>query len=136
MQYTPMLLNQKSSPFGVLLIACLCVCGGCGSNAGDPAQRGREVATEFLSQLRSGQVDDAWATTSSEFKSFMGRDRLRRFVKEHPALQKPAEFDNFQMVTTSGLNLAEFTFTAESATIRVLLSPGRNAWEVERLHVE
>jgi hypothetical protein len=122
----------------VLVVACLGVFLLRGSAA--PPDEGRGIAEAFLAQIRDGDADSAWEGTTAEFKSFMGRDRFRRFVETHPALMDAAEFTGFQMTSPQGLPLAECTFRSqsgsESATIKVLLAREEGEWKVERVSVE
>lgn len=109
---------------------------GCGSSA--PPDNGVDVATAFLADIRDGKVDSAWESTTAEFKSFMGKERLRIFVRQHPVLKKPAKSAGAQVVSVQGLSRNECTFRPESGTenIKVLLAVEDGTWRVERLNVE
>ena len=95
------------------------------------------IAEEFLSQIRRGKPDDAWASTTAEFKSFMGRDRLRDFVKANKILRQPLKFDSRQTIKQESLILEELIFVPESGKpkVRVLLAEEKSDWRVERLYV-
>lgn len=95
------------------------------------------IAEEFLSQIRSGKTDDAWTSTTAEFKSFMGRDRLRDFVKSNKILRQPLKFESRQSKKQESLILEELIFVPESGKqkVRVLLAEEKSAWRVERLYV-
>lgn len=100
----------------------------------------RPIAESFLGDLRSGKadrIDAAWATTTPEFKSDMGKERFRQFVRSKPQLKEPAEFADFHMTEANGLRVAECTFrTAKGAAVRVFLAPDERSWKVERVRVE
>lgn len=106
--------------------------------AAPPPTEIRNEAEEFLARVRNGDVDGAWAETTAEFKSFMGRDRLRQFVRSHPALRQPAEFVSFEMTSRNGLPLAEYCFQSSQpqTVIRVVMARESGTWRVERLDVE
>lgn len=94
----------------------------------------RQIAESFLADVRAGRADAAWAGTSAEFKSLMGRDAFRAFVKSMKALKAPAEFERGERVERDGLHLAECHFRPQGGgAIRVILAPEAGAWKVERL---
>jgi len=103
-----------------------------------PPDNGREIAAAFLDDLRNNRVDAAWAGTTAEFKSFLGRERLQAFVRSHPVLGAPVEFSDSQELEANGIRLMAYTFCAPSspAAIRVLLAKEQGQWKVERLTVE
>jgi hypothetical protein len=96
------------------------------------------IAEAFLSQIRSGKPDDAWTSTTAEFKSFMGRDRLRDFVTANKILRQPLKFDSRQSMNQESLILEELIFVPDSGKqkVRVLLAEEKSAWRVERLYVD
>ncbi|NLS90982.1 MAG: hypothetical protein GXX96_02190 [Planctomycetaceae bacterium] len=103
-----------------------------------PADVADKTASLFLEDIRHDRVDAAWSGTTAEFKSFMGKDRLRQFVRTHSVLKEPTEFLEFQMISINGLPLAECTFRSSigASTIHVLLANEAGQWKVERLLVD
>ena len=97
--------------------------------------QGREIATAFLAEIRRGNVDAAWEGTSAEFKSLLGLEGMRTYVKKHPGLKKEAEFTREAKVESNGLSLAEVVFREPTggAEVKVLLAPEGGTWKVERL---
>jgi hypothetical protein len=101
-----------------------------------------DVADTFLQQVRSGRVDDAWQSTTAEFKSAMGKETFRRFVKTNPALSAPAERTGFQNVTANRIRFGEYTYRAtpnkpaDQAKIRVWIAREQGEWRVDRVFVE
>jgi hypothetical protein len=95
------------------------------------------IAEEFLSKIRSGTPDVAWASTTSEFKSFMGRDRLRNFVKSNKVLRQPLNFESRHSMKQGSLILEELIFVPDSGEprVRVVLAEEKSVWRVERLYV-
>ena len=118
--------------------------GGCGGSGGSvPPEEGQGLAVRFLDELRAGRVEAAWRDlTTTEFKSILGQDGLRTFVRTHPALRGPAEFAELADVERNGLPMSECTFQStapkppKEKSIRVLLAREEGNWKVEKLIVE
>jgi hypothetical protein len=112
--------------------------------AGPASEDSRAVSSRFLDEIRSGQVEPAWQGTSSEFKSLMGLENMRDYVKRHPILKTPAEYAESRTIDRNGRTLNEHVFRATTqirgkpvtATIKVLLAAGDDGWKVEHLVVE
>lgn len=134
----------NSRGLSVALIAL--VLTGCGQAAGTDGDEARTVAAQFLGELRAGRYEPAWQGTSVEFKSLMGVENLRDYVKTHPALSAPAESIETRTVDRDGHAMTESLFRATPparrgkepipATIKVLLAHGDEGWKVEHLSVD
>ena len=96
---------------------------------------GQRVVDDFLTQLRDGQSDAAWQTTTAEFKSALGREKFLRFVKERSYFKQPLSFVSMQTVRVQNQPRSEFVYrTADSkATVRVLVGSESGAWHVDRM---
>src|SRR3954447_18738370 len=122
-----------------LVVLALAFIGGPGCSRTAPeADAGREIASAFLDEIRQGRVDAAWAGTTAEFKSMLGLEGLRAFVRKNRALREPAEFVTFAPVERNGLSLAEYSFRTAKAKkpVKVILALEDGAWKVERLSLE
>lgn len=132
---------------GVLGLAV--VLAGCSQSASEAASDGRDLATRFLDDLRAGQVQAAWERTSTDFKSLMGLESLRDYVKTHPALKGPAEFSGSRPVERNGIALTEYEFratppqtsrrkaaSASPATVKLLVIQQAEGPVIELLSVE
>ncbi len=98
---------------------------------------GRAVAEQFLQQIRAGKADQAWASTTAEFKSAQGRETFSKFVKDHPLLSKPTAFVAVQTVTIQDSPRAEYTYRATegAGTVRLLAGNEQGAWRIDRIAV-
>lgn len=127
-----------------LLMAALMVFAACGGPGGEAGVDGRASAARFLDELREGRHEPAWQGTSAEFKSLMGLENLRDYVRTHPALKAPAEYVETRTIDRNGRAASECVFRATvqvrgkavPATIKVLVAPGDEGWQVEYLTVE
>jgi hypothetical protein len=98
----------------------------------------RLVAEKFLEQVRAGQAAQAWESTTSEFKSFEGRETFLKFVKQHPAMAKPLSFVSVQTVAVGQSPRSECIFRASdmSGTFHVLVGNDRGSWRVDRVRAD
>ena len=99
---------------------------------------GRPVAEVFLAQIRAGQVDAAWESTTAEFKSDEGREQFRQYVAQFPVLRQPLEFAEYQATRLNGLPRGQcfFRAAASPAKIRVVLARESDTWKADGLFVE
>jgi hypothetical protein len=112
--------------------------GGCGGRGG-PEMRTAAVATAFLEAIRQGQVAAAWQETSTDFKSAMGQDRMKAYVKSQPVLRESMTLISEGTVELQGRPYHRCVFTPASGTqqVVVLLRAERAGdWQVERVLVE
>lgn len=105
-----------------------------------PARDGRDVTEPFLAAIRAGHADEAWESTTAEFKSAEGRESFRKRA-QHPPLQQQLEFAGYKETEVSGLVRGEATYqTPPGATpvarVRLLLSVEDETWKVEWMTVE
>jgi hypothetical protein len=125
---------------GLLLVLIL----SCGPTENQASDNARTTAEAFLTELRGGRLESAWQSTSVEFKSIMGLENLRDYVRAHPALKAPADFVETRPLTRQGLPLSECVFHATltarrkttTVTIKVWIAQEEGTWKVERLVVE
>ena len=135
-----------SSCRGPALTLIALILAGCGRTGGMGGDESRAIAARFLEELRAGRHEGAWQGTSAEFKSLMGLENLRDYVKTHPALKAPAEYVESRAIDRDGRGMTEHVFRATPqarrgnkplpATVRLLLAPGDEGWKVEHLSVE
>ncbi|MGD9647205.1 MAG: hypothetical protein AB7U73_15950 [Pirellulales bacterium] len=99
---------------------------------------GKQVAEEFLQNVRDGRSDQAWQSTTAEFKSALGREKFLQYVKERPYFKKPLSFVSTQTVKLHDQSRSEIVYrTADSkATIRLLVGAESGGWHVDRMVVD
>jgi hypothetical protein len=97
-------------------------------------EEGRAVAESFLELVRKGQPQQAWESTTSEFKSAQGRESFVQYVKKHPALAAPLNFVSVQTVTLQNSPRAEYLYrSADGKNVRLLAGNERGTWRVDRV---
>lgn len=99
------------------------------------ADQNRQVAEEFLTQIRQGEASRAWESTTAEFKSALGREKFLKQVKQHPFLTKPMEFVDIQPVAVQQAGRTEAVFKAIQgrASVRVLAGNEGGKFRVDRM---
>lgn len=122
-------MNKTTMGIGAALVVALAAVawwflpGGTTTPADNPSG----VAAAFLAEIRAGKVDQAWDGTGTEFKSFMGKDQFRQFVKKHAALKTQATAGE----TTAQGALHECAFMCGSLKVLVIVGNAGGQWKVE-----
>jgi hypothetical protein len=131
-------------PGGRTAVIAAPLVAGCGGSGGQWDEPARTAAAQFLDELRAGRLEPAWRGCSTEFKSLMGLENLRDYVKVHVALKSAAEFTEARPIQRNGQTMAECRFRGLSkrrgkevtATIKVLVASADEGWKVEQVVVE
>ena len=99
---------------------------------------GRSVAETFLTLVRSGKSQQAWESTTAEFKSAEGRESFLRYVKDHPVLTKPLTFVSVQTVSVQGSPRAEYLYRAHEVgkIVRLLAGNEAGTWRIDRIAID
>lgn len=104
-----------------------------------PARDGRDVTEPFLTALREGRADEAWESTTAEFKSAEGRESFRERARL-PPFQHELEFVSYQETDVSGLTRGEAIYRTPpgitpQAQVSLLLAAENGVWKVEWISV-
>jgi hypothetical protein len=105
------------------------------SGPAPPARNGRDVSEPFLAAIRDGRADEAWESTTAEFKSAEGRESFRERAR-HPALQHELDFVSYNETEVSGLTRGEALYrtppdVAPAAEVSLLLAAEHGTWKIE-----
>jgi hypothetical protein len=117
---------------------------GCSGSAGTGDEQARTAAVGFLDDVRAGRLEPAWQASSTEFKSLMGLENLRDYVKTHSTLKTVAKLTDLRRIQRNGQTMAECRFSGTSkqrrkdvpAIIKVLVAAADEGWKVEQVAVE
>jgi hypothetical protein len=102
----------------------------------------QRVTDAFLEQLRAGQFDAAWESTTAEFKSDEGREYFARFVKSKPQLRQSLTFKGYEVADQNGLKRGQCIYEPAPgsksgvARIRLLVAQDAGQWRVEGVFVD
>lgn len=122
-----------------LLALTLGVAVSCNRQPAPPqADVGKQVADAFLDQIRRGQLDAAWQSTTAEFKSYQGRDTFRAQVAQHPHLRGPLQFVRYEVAQLNDLTRGQCIYQPASGKppgrqVRVVVAQEGGQWKVDGL---
>ncbi len=98
---------------------------------------GKAVGDAFLGAVRDGKPDDAWQSTTAEFKSAEGKETFRRRAKATPNFKLPLVFVSTQTVAVGDQPREEYLYQAprdgKMATVRLLIGQEGGEWKVDRV---
>jgi len=120
---------------GIFLIGMACSLWIWFRPAAQPSvEKGRSVAEEFLKQIREGHPEQAWESTTSEFKSDHGCETFIKSVKPLPFLKEPLTFASVQTVELGDHPYREFCFrSSDHKMVSMLIAREEGVWKVARL---
>lgn len=109
-----------------------------------PPDVGKEVAELFLQQIRAGNSDVAWQSTTADFKSDEGRESFARYVREHATVWPALEFQEYRQGELNGLPRGQCVFRVSAKTaipepisvVRIAVAKEEDAWKVEGLFLD
>src|SRR5262245_30567651 len=121
--------NGKASVLillGVLGLLALAVVWLWTRGSGGSRRVAQESTTSdaFLALVRAGDVDAAWKSTTSEFKSALGREKFVKYVAQNSFLRQPLHFVSVQSVMLHDQPRAEFQYRKPDGSKTVLLLVG------------
>lgn len=94
---------------------------------------GRNIAETFLKEIRESHPENAWNSTTAEFKSAQGQEAFLRDVKPLAFLQSPLDFVSAQVVEVQGQPRSEYLFRASTGqTVRIVIGKEAGQWKVDR----
>lgn len=94
---------------------------------------GRAVAETFLKDLRESRPEQAWDSTTAEFKSAQGREAFQREVKPLSFLRQSLDFVSTQIVIVQEQPRNEYLFRAKTGeTVRIVIGKENGQWKVNR----
>jgi hypothetical protein len=123
--------------WSLLLLTIVVGLSACSSQA--PVADGADVAIGFLDQVRAGKVDEAWETTTAEFKSAKGKEAFRKVVKQEPILKQRLSEGDQEELSIGNLKRLKVSFEPKSGGgkhVEILLASENGEWKVDSLAVK
>lgn len=105
---------------------------------------GKEVAELFLKQIREGNADAAWQSTTADFKSDEGRESFARYVRDHSFVWPALEFQEYRRGELNGLPRGQCIYQISAKTalpiaiqqVRIAVAKEEETWKVEGLFLD
>lgn len=120
----------------LFLISLITAAPSC-SNVPKGEANAQEISNAFLKLVSEGKLDEAWNSSSTEFKSYMGKEQFRAFVFANPFLKQRPEFEKAIKDAKSGTLLNCYYHGAKSNKIAiVLVGADIDAWRVQAIKIE
>jgi len=111
-----------------------------GCNRTPPADDAGLIADVFIETVCAGEVDDAWESTTAEFKSAKGKEAFRRAVRKEPVFKKPLKRSSQETIKIGSLERLQLRYQPDDATsqstVKVLMAATDGYWQVDSVSVE
>ncbi len=118
----------------LLLITNLIACGN-KTTEGDSSEK--TISDSFLKLVTAGKTEDAWNSTSVEFKSYMGKAQFQANVKANPFLKKEVTFEKEEKdEKTKALTYCSYKESKSKKTFIVIVGPDPDALRVQGMKIE
>lgn len=97
----------------------------------------KPIADAFLKLINNGKTEEAWDSTSVEFKSYMGKAQFQSTVTMNPFLKKALTFDKTEKNAQSKvLTYCSYKEAISKKTIVVIVGPDQDAVRVQGMKIE
>ncbi|NDH04789.1 hypothetical protein EBX93_02550 [bacterium] len=97
----------------------------------------KPIADAFLKLINNGKTEEAWDSTSVEFKSYMGKAQFQSTVTMNPFLKKALTFDKAEKDAQSKvLTYCSYKEAISKKTIVVIVGPDQDAVRVQGMKIE
>jgi hypothetical protein len=118
----------------LLLITNLTACGT-KSTEGDSNEK--TISDSFLKLVAAGKTEEAWNSTSAEFKSYMGKAQFESTVSANPFLKKEVTFGKAEKDEKSKvLTYCSYKESKSNKTVIVIVGPDPDALRVQGMKIE
>lgn len=109
----------------------------CGDKKPQGAGMEKPIADAFLKLINNGKTEEAWDSTSVEFKSYMGKAQFQSTVTMNPFLKKALTFDKAEKDAQSKvLTYCSYKEAISKKTIVVIVGPDQDAVRVQGMKIE
>ncbi len=109
----------------------------CTNNATQGESNEKNLADAFLKLISAGKTEEAWNSTSAEFKSFMGQAQFQSTVAANPFLKKEVPFEKAEKnEVIKGLTYCTYKETNGKKTLVIIVGPDPDALRVQGMKIE
>ena len=109
----------------------------CGNKAPEGDSNEKTISDSFLKLIASGKTEDAWNSTSAEFKSYMGKAQFQSTVASNPFLKKEMTFGKVEKdEKTKVLTCCSYKESKSNKTVVVIVGPDPDTLRVQGMKIE
>ena len=109
----------------------------CGNKTAEGNSNEKIISDSFLKLIASGKTEEAWNSTSAEFKSYMGKEQFQSTVAANPFLKKEVTFEKAERdEKTKVLTYCSYKESKSNKTVVVIVGPDSDALRVQGMKIE
>ena len=109
----------------------------CGNKASEGDSNEKTISDSFLKLVTAGKTENAWNSTSAEFKSYMGKAQFQSTVASNPFLKKDVTFEKAEKDTkTKALTYCSYKESKSKKTVIVIVGADADALRVQGIKIE
>ncbi|MCY2972189.1 MAG: hypothetical protein NTZ30_16150 [Planctomycetota bacterium] len=123
--------------YTLLLLFVITNLSACGNNTTKGDSNEKTISDSFLKLIASGKTEEAWDSTSAEFKSYMGKAQFQSTVGANPFLKKEVTFGKAEKdEKTKILTYCSYKESKSNKTVVVIVGPDPDALRVQGMKIE
>ena len=109
----------------------------CCNKAPEGDSNEKTISDSFLKLIASGKTEEAYDSTSAEFKSYMGKAQFQSTVASNPFLKKEMTFGKVEKdEKTKVLTYCSYKESKSNKTVVVIVGPDPDALRVQGIKIE
>lgn len=123
--------------YTLLLLFVITNLSACGNKSTEGESNEKTLSDSFLKLVAGGKTEEAWDSTSAEFKSYMGKEQFQSTVAANPFLKKEVTFEKAEKdEKTKVLTYCSYKELKSKKTVVVIVGPDPDALRVQGMKIE
>lgn len=123
--------------YTLLLLFVITNLSACGNNTTKGESNEKTISDSFLKLIAGGKTEEAWDSTSAEFKSYMGKSQFQSTVAANSFLKKEVAFEKAEKdEKTKVLTYCSYKQSKSNKTVVVIVGPDPDALRVQGMKIE
>ena len=120
-----------------LLLLLITNLSACATKSTEGDSNEKTISDSFLKLVAAGKTEEAWNSTSAEFKSYMGKAQFQSTVAANPFLKKEVTFEKAEKdEKTKVLTYCSYKESKSKKTVIVIVGPDPDALRVQGMKIE
>ena len=123
--------------YAFLLLLLITNLSACGNKVAEGESNEKNISDSFLKLIASGKTEEAYDSTSAEFKSYMGKAQFQSTVGANPFLKKEVTFGKAEKdEKTKVFTYCSYKESKSNKTVVVIVGPDSDALRVQGMKIE